>query len=515
MLARNFTRKPHMNVDDVLQDTTPEKIYSSVLFTLVNLPYRDNSIDIEEIEIDGVNYKCYKNRYDFSNGKLIIIKIASTELVPFGIYARKVMNFLIAEFSYKKNFPSIYDNDTSRRMINLGKKPIDFIEKICGTRNPGTRRHIILKQLEAILNCYMAIATGYKQIAPEDDEIFADKCQFALIETTNKQLINHKFDVINNWQEEVHMSGDLAKILSQHIMPLDKDIYSKITSPLELDVYQYFTYQNYTNVQRGITEVRYDWDEIMSIFGRGYAKDSKGVGNFRRDFRISMSSLHLKINLSISAPLDSKYITFKPSASLLLDNKKLLTKSNNDLKFDPYKDMFDALASSKQKINTTSKVDVTPTSDWISFARMFNLAHKFDSNSINLIKTYFDKNADNTRKTVKYVLEQATKNPSAFVKKALAGNWATKYEEFNQKLSKWKNDYQLLNDREVQKLSVLANSACSFLQNKYHPEEFSQQILTLIYMRFNALHDTKALLLELDGSKYQQYFKRHFELLSF
>ena len=74
MLARNFTRKPPMNVDELFQDAASERIFSSVLFTLVNLPYRDNSIDIDEIEIDGVTYKCYKNRYEFSNGKLLKLR---------------------------------------------------------------------------------------------------------------------------------------------------------------------------------------------------------------------------------------------------------------------------------------------------------------------------------------------------------------------------------------------------------------------------------------------------------
>ena len=515
MLARNFTRKPPMNVDELFQDPASERIFSSVLFTLVNLPYRDNSIDIEKIEIDGVIYKCYKNRYDFSNGKLLIIKIASRQCIPFGINARRIINFLIAEFSYKKNFPSIYDNEYSRRMISLGKKPIDFIEKICGTRKVGSdTRKSILKQLEAILNCRMAIATGYKQINPNDDELFAQKAQFALIDTGSNELVNHVFDVTNNWQEEIYVSEDLAKILSQHLMPLDKEIYSNITSPFVLDMYQYFTYQNYNYVNKGVSQADYTWNELQSLFGRGYAKTSQGMACFRQDFRKGMIELQSKVNFAISAPLDSKYITFKPSEQLLLGNKKLPPKSMDDIKFGAYEDIFKALSTDKQATKEApTRIDVTPTPDWMSFVRMFNLVHKFDSNSINLIKTYFDKDADNTRKTVKYVLEQATKNPSAFVKKALTGNWATKYEEFNQKLSKWKNDYQLLNDKEVQKLSQSASSACSFLQSKYHPEEFSQQILALIYMRASAVHDVDALLVELDGSKYKQYFKRHFELL--
>ncbi len=516
MLARNFTRKSPMNVDEIFQDPASERIFSSVLFTLVNLPYRDNSIDIEEIDIDGVLYKCYKNRYDFSNGKLLIIKIASRQFVPFGIYARKIINFLIAEFSYKKNFPSIYDNEHSRRMISLGKKPIDFIEKICGRRKVGSdTRKSILKQLEAILNCRMAIATGYKQIDPNDDELFAEKAQFALIDTGSNKLVNYTFDVTKNWQQEIYVSEDLAKILSQHLMPLDKSIYFNITSPLMLDTYQYFTYQNYNNVRRGVAELSYEWEELISLFGRGYAKTSQGLSDFRRDFRKGITELQSKVNFAISAPLDSKRVTFKPSVNLLLNNTKLVTKSMDDLKYEPYKELFNTFSPDKQKIEAHTRLDVTPTSDWVSFARMFNLAHKFDKNAINLIKTHFDKDEDTTRKTVKYVLEQATRNPSAFIKQALAGNWAIKYEEFNKRLFKWKRDYQLLNDKEVQKLSQSASNAYNFLQRDYHPEEFSQQILALIYMRYCAIGDIDELLVELEGSKYKQYFKRHHELLDF
>ena len=504
MLAHNFIRKSIMNVDDILQDNVPEKIYSSVLFTLVNLPYRDKSIDIEDIEIDGIMYKCYKNRYDFTNGKMIIIKIASTQFVPFGIYARKIMNFLIAEFTYKKNYPHIYEDNISKRMITLGKKPIDFVEKICGTRKVGSNTRVsILKQLEAILNCYMAIATGYRQVDRRNDELFADKHQFALIEATNaNQLINHRFDVTNNWQEEIYVSDDLAKILSQHIMPLDKDVYLKITSPMELDVYQYFTYQNYNSVQRGIDKLQYSWEESMSLFGRGYAKTSQGLSDFRRDFRKIMTSLQSKVNLALSAPLDSKYITFLPSSELLIENKKPMTKSMDELKYEPYKNLF----------NDSQSVDIS--SEWQKFINLFNLTNKFDNNAIKTIQSYFNKNADITRKTIKYVLEQATKNPSAFVKKALAGNWAVKYDEFNQRCYKWQNDYDLLNSQERQKLQLLATKACDFLYSRHKPEEFSLKPLVLIYMRFfYHNHDINALLADLDGSKYKKYFKNHHELI--
>ena len=193
MLALNFNRKSNMNVSDVLQDNVQDKIYSSILFTLVNLPYRDKSIDIESIFIENQEYKCYKNHYRFKNGHMTIIKVASLEFVPYGIYARKIINYLLAEFAYKIGLPHIYDT-MACRMINLGKTPLDFIEKLCGSRKIGSNtRKSILQQLQAILNCHMAVATGYKQMNFKDDEALAtDKFQFAFIESDDEQLVNHK-----------------------------------------------------------------------------------------------------------------------------------------------------------------------------------------------------------------------------------------------------------------------------------------------------------------------------------
>ena len=300
MLARNFNRKSNMNVSDVLQDNIQDKVYTSILFTLVNLPYRDNSIDIEKIIIEIQEYQCYKNHYRFDNGHMTIIKVASLEFVPYGIYARKIINFLLREFAYKMKLSHIYD-ETARRMISLGKKPIDFIEKLCGKRNIGSNtRKAILMQLQAILNCHMAIATGYKQMSIKDDEALAsEQFQFAFIESHDEQLINHKFDVFNNWQEAIYMSADLANILSQHVMPLDMLVYNQITSPMELDMYQYYTYQNYNCFKKGADLIRYDYDEVQKLFGRGYAKTSRGMAYFKKDFRKNLESLQQKVNLQI------------------------------------------------------------------------------------------------------------------------------------------------------------------------------------------------------------------------
>ena len=510
MSARNFNRKFNMNVNDVIQDNIPDTVYSSILFTLVNLPYRDNSLDIEDISIEGADFKCYKNHYRFKNDTMTIIKVASKQFVPYGLYARKIINYLIANYSYKKGLPDIYGNETSQRMVYLGKKPLDFVEKICGSRNPGTRKKIILKQLEAILNCYMAIATGYQQINPKDDEALAsDKFQFALIESVEGQLINHKFDVFNNWQEKVYVSIDLARIMSKHIMPLDKNVYDKITSPMELDIYQYYMYQNYNCLKRCDDNLLHDWEEEFSLFGRGYAKTSQGMADFRRDFRKNLEVLKTKVHLQISAPLDKNYIIFTPSPELVMLQES--SSSANlivEREYIAYKDVLDTLPQ-------MGGGGASYESKWQDFVREMDLIRKFDTNAVNYIKTYFEKDADNTKKTIKFVLSQESKKPSAFVKKALSESWVSKNDIFNQRLVQWKAVFERMSCVDMDKCRKFANNALDFLKTRYHPEEFSKDTLVLIYARLYQDGNTALLLDELNGSKYQQHFRRHHELFQF
>ena len=510
MLARNFNRKSNMNVRDVLQDNVQDKIFTSILFTLVNLPYRDNSIDIEKLIIENQEYQCYKNHYRFDNGHMTIIKVASLAFVPYGIYARKIINFLLREFAYKMSLPHIYD-ENSRRMINLGKKPLDFIEKICGKRNVGKTRNLILTQLQAILNCHMAIATGYKQMNIKDDEALAnDKFQFAFIESYDEQLINHKFDVFNNWQEEIFMSADLAKILSQHVMPLDILVYNQITSPMELDMYQYYTYQNYNCFKKGADLIKYDYEEIQKLFGRGYAKTSRGIADFKKDFRKNLESLQKKVNLQISAPINSKYITFVPQKPVML-TRSTSAKSWNELEYESYKDIIKDLpviGESHKKLSNTSD------NDWQNFNLKYNLKSKFDANAIKQIKQYFEKNSVETSRAVEYTLSKTSRNPSAYVVKALSDSWIKKSDEFNKKITEWQQIYKNLNKQEMADINVKANKALDFFKDRYSPEQFSISVIAAIFAKLQQCRDISLLANEIKGSRYQELVVRHLDLWS-
>ena len=440
---------------------------------------------------------------------MVIIKIISQQFIPFGIYARKIINFLIAEFTYKKNHPGIYETEISQRKIYLGKKPVDFVEKMCGKRNVGSSSgKTILRQLEAILNSHMAIATGYKQINPNDDELLAaDRYQFALIEAgIDEPLINHNFKVTENWQEEIYVSKDLAQILSQHIMPLDSQIYNQITSPMELDVYQYYTYQNYNNLKKNINSIRYSWEEIMQLFGRGYAENSQGIANFRNDFRKCIASLQVKTSIDISAPVDSKHIIFKPNKTLIANTSVAEIKVWKEVEYELYKPIIDKLPSSSSPAHINSDI-------WTAVLQKYTLTSKFDKNALEYIKSAFDKDEMYTLKTIEYTLEQKPQNPSAFIKKALAENWLKNYDSFNQKISQLRLIFNKFDKDKASQFVTKANKAIAFLKSRYSPEEFSVEIVTLIYVGLSRIADINTFINELEGSKYKIYFQRHIELI--
>ena len=512
MLARNFNRKFNMDVSDILQDNVSDKIYSSILFTFVNLPYRNNSIDIELFTTNNQEYKSYKHHYRFDNGTMIIIKVISTDFIPYGIYARKIINFLIAEFAYKMSMPEIY-NEKARRRINLGKNPVDFIEKLTGSRKVGSdTRKSILMQLQGLLNCYMAVATGYKQISVNDDEVFLtdkDKLQFAFVESHNEQLVNHKFDVFNNWQEEIYLSQDLANVFSQRIMPLDRAIYNKIKSPMELDMYQYYTYQNYNCFKKGDSLFKSDWDDTQMLFGRGYAKTSLGIAGFRRDFRKNLESLQQKVNLQISAPIDSKCITFVPHKPLTtIANTSV--KTRGELEYETCKPMLDNFANGD---GGTKKVKGI-LNNWDDFIAQYDLLRKFDKSAMTTIKKYFELDAEQTKKTIEYAKTQKPRNMSAYLVAALNNKWIEFNESFKKRLESWQIIYDKLTGEQKRKIDSAVSTAIPKLRDKWLQEQIDGRILTLIYARYLIDEDHDTLLQELTGSRYQTYFIRSFDLFN-
>ncbi|MBY0380064.1 MAG: hypothetical protein K2P99_06680 [Burkholderiales bacterium] len=469
MLAHNFNRKTCMNVVDVLNDDIPEKIYSSIVFTLVNLPYKANSIDIETMVIDNQEYKYYSQYYEFSNGTMTIIKIGSIEFVPYGIYARRIINFLINEFAYKYTLPHLYGCDLSRRMVSLGLKPVDFIEKICGTRKVGSNtRNTILQQLQAILNCRMAVATGYQQIDPKDNELFAsDKHQFALIESEYAQLVTHRFDVFNHWQNKIHISSNLASVLSKKQMPLDRNVYMQIKSPMELDIFQYFTYQSYLSVSKGDKSERsMMWDEAFKVFGRGYSNTSTGLSHFRADFRKNVALLMQKTNLVISAPLDAKYITFRPQLPNTTIKRAISVSeaSNNDL-YESLKPTLDTLPKIGTNLNKNN-LNSTDHYNWDNFVEKYDLLRHFDKVAITIIKEYFELDAEQTKKTIEYVKTQKPRKVSAYLVSALKKQWLKFNEYFEKRLESWEIIYDKLTGEQKRKVNSAVSTAIPKLRDR-------------------------------------------------
>jgi hypothetical protein len=153
------------------------------------------------------------------------------------------------------------------------------------------------------------------------------------------------------------------------------------------------------------------------------------------------------------------------------------------------------------------------TSNWNVVLQKYNLNTKFDNNAISFIKSAFDKDEIYTTKTIEYTLEQKPHKPSAFIKKALADNWIQKQDIFNHKMANLRNMFNKIPKNNAAKYVQMANKAVEFLRARYSPEEFSLEIITLIYFGLCSSKTPESFLRELDGSKYQSYFHRHMELL--
>ena len=236
-----------------------------------------------------------------------------------------------------------------------------------------------------------------------------------------------------------------------------------------------------------------------------------GLGNFKRDFRKNITSLMQKTNLAISAPLDAKYISFRPQAPTTTIKRAIgfSEASDNDV-YESLKPTLDLLPKIQSKINKNNFED----QNWDNFVVQYDLLRKFDKSAIATIKKYFELDAEQTKKTIEYAHTQKPRNMSAYLVAALNDKWMQLNESFKKRLDSWQVIYDKLTSEQKRRIDSAVSSVAPKLRDKWSPEQIDGRVLTLIFSRYLVEENRDILLQELGGSRYQVYFMRDFDLIN-
>lgn len=201
------------------------------IFIMFNLPYRNPKM----------------NLWVRSN-PFMTLSISSEKGIPYGIYARLILIFIVTEAIKKKT-----------DVICLGDSFSHFVKKICHNGNGGKQNSLISIQLQKLLDS-----------------------KFTIIRKENNSCIKKEFKIAINTFEDIYNNKSiiLNKVFYEDIIarsvPIKSNIVQKyINSPLFFDLYMFLSWRTYNIKKTSIMKI----DKFKYQLGDQY----KNISDFNHE----------------------------------------------------------------------------------------------------------------------------------------------------------------------------------------------------------------------------------------
>ena len=202
--------------------------------------------------------------------------------VPCGIYPRRLFSALCKFIVSTK-----YKSATIKLPSNKNKfiKEILKINYVCGKKDT----QLINEQLKAFANCEISIQYSNPNETTRQPrnsiKFFADDCSWL-------------YDDVKSWQSEITLSQNMFNLIKHTRVPISAHAVDTFTSSRKLDIFNYFSYQNYNLYQKQLNHL-FEIDNLFYLFGG----EIQNIKDFKRSLskvikdlaEVSYLDLHIQL----------------------------------------------------------------------------------------------------------------------------------------------------------------------------------------------------------------------------
>ncbi len=252
------------------KQSSNNKLINDVTYTIspfIYVPFLQH-INSKRATDDEIN--CYSKTVAIGDNFITVSYDNHDSNVPCGIYPRRFFSEickLIISQKYKS------------RKVQLPAKKSKFIKEIlkinyvCGKKDT----QLINTQLRALLNCEISIEytnpNGTTRVNRKKIKIFDGDCSWL-------------YDDNMEWQNEITISQEMFELIKFSRVPISAYAVDTFTSSRKLDVFNYFSYQNYNLYQKKLNHT-FQVDKLFYLFG-GDIRDFK---EFKKAFKKIINDL--------------------------------------------------------------------------------------------------------------------------------------------------------------------------------------------------------------------------------
>ena len=232
--------------------------------------------------------------------------------------------------------------------IKIPKNKLNFLKEflninyICGKNDTK----LINSQLKAFNECQLSInysnPNDKSRKQRESIKFFAEDCSWL-------------YDETQDWQGEIKLSEEMFDLIKSTAVPVSLLAATTFTNARKLDIFNYFTYQNY-NLHLKQMDHYFALTDLYNLFGCGISS----INEFRRVFKRIMADLKQVANLELVAVGKHGYKLLSNANSLLKVKSRRKTNEIKDKKLVINEDF-------KQKLEKDySAIDIEAASIYVS-----------------------------------------------------------------------------------------------------------------------------------------------------
>ena len=311
-VPQNTTYKQSINYENELKQAIFEvgsaALIEDVTYTIspfIHVPFPQQNSSYLATPPTTTTANQYTKIVTIGDNKLTVSFQNPADVLPSGMYPRRFFSYLCK---------SVISTRKKNKIIKLPRSKSQFFKEILKINYACCKKETdaINTQLKALANCNLTIDYSNPNDASRQPytaiQFFAGDCSFL-------------YDDNQDWQTEITLSDDMFELIKNNSVPISEHAVNTFTSARKLDVYNYFSYQNYNLYQKNLNNV-YDIDELKYLFGGAVNQTS----HFRRIFKKILIDLKEISTLDIAKKGRYTYLLVSNSASLL--KKKERRKTN-------------------------------------------------------------------------------------------------------------------------------------------------------------------------------------------
>ena len=261
------------------------------IFAVCGFPYRNPNFENKSSNLI----------YNLSTGDRQEFFLSSRNGLPYGVMPRRIINYICHQ---------VKTNDS--RIISLGKSKHDIVKKILN-KDVGGRDYIQFEE-----QFFRTLETMFHYSYDKPRSKPTKTLDYYAVETKAVPIGNYK--VSDNFWDDI--TGDGVLVISEafmeiinHSFPVNDDKLKLLTSPRQIDLYEFFHRQNHQLCDKYKAPFTYDYKFLKDIFGKDFPDTIAGRAHFRLKLGEAVKTIQSLDNFNIK-PEDSG-LKLTPDHSLI------------------------------------------------------------------------------------------------------------------------------------------------------------------------------------------------------